>query len=380
MTVPFASHAEAALLRVCARRRAQSADHQLSFDSGGVPLDWDRLLALAARHGVTELLLAPFQSGAVNVPAGVVDRLTKRHVEVTGLNLERTIQLVELLALLRDHGIRALAFKGPTLAAGVYGHLGRRESNDLDILVDRVHIGHVRALMIADGYLQPPRRRRRGGSLLLGLYPGAGRDETLWPGHRARVAVDVHVAFSHWTLGMHLNTGDLLDRAVAVAIAGHRVTTLSPEDLFLVLTIHGMMHGWSALRHVSDIDAVTERVGDWDAVVSGATSGRLRRPLWVAVLLARRLLGTEFPRSIVETAERDQTAHAIVESAAGRMFDPRLTGPSDMGIRDQWFLPFHERSIDRLRFHSRALAYEWVLKWPWDEWLGRRHHSRDGSR
>lgn len=371
---------ELAVLCACARRRAQAAEHRVALNVDCDAIDWDHLLAVAARHGVTELLLAPLQNGALQAPAHVVDYLETRHIEVTGLNLERTTQLVELLALLARHGIRALAFKGPMLAAGTYGHLGRRRSNDLDILVDRAHMPRVRALMIADGYVQPPRRSRRAGSLVLGLYPAAGRDETLWPGHRSRVAVDVHMAFAYWTLGMHLRTGDLLDRGVTEDIAGHPVTTLCPEDLLLVLTIHGMMHGWGFLRCVSDIDAVTERVTDWQAVVDRARSARMLRPLWVAVLLALRLMHTECPRAIVESAERDEGAMAIVESTVGRLFDPAWTAPAEMGIRDRWFLPFYERPIDRLRFHARALTYEWVLKWPWDEWLGRRYHSRDGSR
>jgi hypothetical protein len=369
---------EVALLCACARRRAQGPG------MGPAPaleasVDWDALLAAAEAHGVTELLLAPLRSGTLPVPAPILDRLERRHIEVTGLNLERTAQLVELLALLTRHGIRALSFKGPTLAVDTYGHLGRRLSSDLDILVERSELPRVYELMIADGYVQPPRRRRRASSLLRGLYPAAGRDETLWPGHRARVAVDVHVAFAYWTLGMRLRIGELLDRSVTCDLAGHPVRTLCPEDLLLVLTIHGMMHGWGVLRFVSDIDAVAERVTDWQAVVDRARAARMLRPFRVAVLLASRLMHAALPRSIVERAEQDNDATAIVDGIVGRLFDPAWAAPAEMGVRDRWFLPFHERRIDRMRFHARALSYEWVLKWPWDEWLGR-YHSRDGSR
>src|SRR6188474_768539 len=193
MIAPVGWDVETALLCLCARRSAQSARVVVANEDSAA-VDWDRLLAIAARHGVSGLLLAPLRSSALPVPAGIVDRLETHHIEVTGQNLKLTMQLVELLALLARHDIRALAFKGPTLAAGPYGHLGRRLSNDLDILVDRSQVSRACELMLADGYRQLPRRRQRVGSLLRGLYSGAGRDETLLPGRESRVPVDVHVA------------------------------------------------------------------------------------------------------------------------------------------------------------------------------------------
>ena len=49
------------------------------------------------------------------------------------------------------------------------------------------------------------------------------------------------------------------------------------------------------------------------------------------------------------------------EEAQSRPWDPQ-----------PWFLSFQSGPRDRARFHLRRLTYEWVLKWPWDEWLGRR--------
>jgi hypothetical protein len=380
MSAPVRLSEEAALLCLCARRCVQSAGVKVRPETGAATVNWDHLLAIASRHGVAELLVAPLRDSGLPVPARILGQLEAHQIEVTGLNLNRTTQLVELLALLTRHNILALTYKGPILAAATYGHLGRRLSNDLDILVDRADLSRACELMLADGYLLLPRRRFRAGSLLRGLYRGAGRDETLLPGHASRVSVDVHVAFAHWTLGMHLRASELLDRGVTEDLAGHPVKTLCPEDLLLVLAIHGMMHGWGFLRFVSDIDAVAERVTDWQAVVDRAASARMLRPLRVAVLLAYRLLHTALPQSIVEESERDMDAKVIAEDVIARLFEPASTVRAEMGMRDPWFLPFHERRVDRLRFHARALIYEWLLKWPWDAWLGRRNQSRDASR
>jgi hypothetical protein len=370
-----------AILFACARRSAQREGQPISLMLDAHPIDWPRLLALGDRHGVTELLVAPLTRGVLPapMPADVTQSLAARQLEVTGLNLGRLTQLTQLLTLLERHGVRGAAFKGPTLAAVTYGHLGCRLSNDLDILVDQANIQKASDLMIADGYLPPPRRRRRVGSLIRGLYPAAGRDDTLWPGQANRVPVDVHVQFAYWTLGMRLTSSDLLDRAVRASVAGQDVSTLCPDDLLLVLATHGMMHGWGTVRTVADIDAVAERVTDWDAVVARAQAARMRRPLWVALLVAHRLMRTALPASILASALRDADAIAIVDGIVTRLNDATWIAPVDMGHRDPWFLPFHEHRIDRWRFHARALAYEWALKWPWDVWLDR-YHSRDASR
>lgn len=336
--------------------------------------DWDRLLAEAHAHGVTELLLAPLERRsrtARAVPAPILEFLQSRQFGTTGLNLNRVTQVVSVLGLLSANGIRALTYKGPTLAAGVHGNLGQRLSNDLDILVDRKRVARVRELLLADGYVLPPRVQRRVGSLLHGLLPGVGREDTLLPGQPWQTSVDVHVAFAFWMMGMRLDTNALFDRSVTVEVAGHPVQTLSPGDLLLVLAIHGMMHGWAVLRFVSDIEAVAAQVTDWDAVFAHARSARMLRPLRVALLLAGDLLCAQVPSTILDLSARDSGAVDIARGVASRLFSatPHSTEP---GHRGPWFLAFQERPTDRLRFHVRTLAYEWLLKWPWDAWLGRR--------
>lgn len=359
--------AEARILCACARRLAQVSDVALPV---GVGPDWDAVLRLADAHGVAELLTAPLSSSALTVPPAIVADLKRRELEATGLNLNRTTQLVEVLALLSAHQIRALTFKGPAFAQGVYGHLGRRVSNDIDILVDRGDVARVRSVLLAEGYQLPPRAPRSGGSLIYGLVPDVGRDDTLLPGRQGHTSVDVHVTFARWTLGLRLDETAMFERSVTVEIAGHPVRTLCPDDLLLALSIHGMMHGWHALRLVSDIDAVVELVTDWDAVIRRADEARMARVLWVALLLAEHLLGTAQPAAVAARASKDPAAMAIVRKAAFRMFDPAASTTS--WSHHPWLLAFLDSPSRRFGYHARNVVERCVLDWPWDVWLGRR--------
>ena len=187
--------------------------------------------------------MSPLKAAQGAVPQAVLNTLERRVFEATAVNLWRTRQLADLLARFRAHDIRAVTFKGPALAAAAYGHIGHRSSADIDILIDRRCASRARSLLLADGYTLPARRRYFIGSLLHGLYRGAGFDDTLLPTHERVTSVDIHVAFWSWTQGIRLDVDALFERAVAVEIAGEQIATLCPEDLVLVLAIHGMMHG-----------------------------------------------------------------------------------------------------------------------------------------
>lgn len=341
-------------------------------------VDWCGLLDTAEAHGVSELLLAPLQAANMSVPDRIVARIERRIVSVTAVNLGRTIQAARLIDHLSAHSIRALTFKGPTLAAAMYGHLGLRSCADIDLLVHPRDVARLRPLLLAEGYRLPPRARRRGGSLVYGLYPAAGRDDTLLPPEPGLAPVDVHVGFATWRQGIRLDIDRLFERAITIEIAGAIVPTLCERDLLMALCIHGMMHGWSVVRHIRDIDAVARQIGNWDTVADDARSARLQRTLHVALLVSHGVLGTELPPRVLERAKEDGRAVAVANGVAKRLFEPPAA-PGEWDPRP-WSRSFLDGRWDGARFHARDLLYEWFLKWPWDEWLRRRGASNQANR
>lgn len=355
---------EIALLCACVSRNPSAPTPDPT-----TPVDWDAFLSFADAHSVAERLAQPLRRLRPDVPPSVVERVERRFIQVTAQHLSRLRQLAAILDRLGAHGVPALTFKGPTMAADLFGQLGSRSSADLDLLVPPRSVATVRRLLLTDGYTLPPRQRHRCGSLLHGLYRGAGRDDTYLPPDPNLAAVDLHVAFAFWMQGVRLDFDGVFGRAVMVAVAGRRFLTPHPDDLVLILAIHGMMHGWSSLRAVGDIDAVAARVGDWAAVLQRAERARMRRILLVALLLSRDTLGTALPAFVGEHAEGDRQTVAVARRAGAALFDQPRATEFDPG---PWHLSFLDGPLDRFRFRTRRVTYEWFLKWPWDEWLGRR--------
>ena len=116
-------------------------------------LDWDDVLRLARRNRVTPLLYRSLKAvGPGNVPPEVFDRLQGAFREISASNLRMTGELIGLLDLFGDHGIAAIPYKGPTLAALAYGNLAFREFSDLDLLLHERDLAKARGLLTALGF------------------------------------------------------------------------------------------------------------------------------------------------------------------------------------------------------------------------------------
>ena len=94
--------------------------------------DWEYLLRMAFRHGVTPLLSLHLNAVATGrAPSAVLTQLNSYVLEHTKRNLFLTGELLKLLDLLRAHAVPAVSIKGPVLAASVYGSLSLRRFVEL---------------------------------------------------------------------------------------------------------------------------------------------------------------------------------------------------------------------------------------------------------
>jgi Uncharacterised nucleotidyltransferase len=77
----------------------------------------------------------------------------RHHFQVNALrNVFLAGTLLKLLRLLEAHGIAALPYKGPVLAALAYGNVAFRQFGDLDLLVRPQDADRAKALLWAQGY------------------------------------------------------------------------------------------------------------------------------------------------------------------------------------------------------------------------------------
>src|SRR5262245_35749716 len=116
-------------------------------------IDWDYLLRIANEHGITPLLYTHLNATCREaVPNRNLDELRNHFHDNSRHNLFLTGELLNLLRLFETHQIPAIAFKGPVLAAAVYGNLALRQFSDLDLMIHKQQVAKTRGLLVSRGY------------------------------------------------------------------------------------------------------------------------------------------------------------------------------------------------------------------------------------
>lgn len=349
------------LLICCARasKDAQTAGRISSLLERKI--DWGYLLDLAYRHAMSQLLywhLNPEFSDAA--PVDVVEKLRDNFHTNVRRNLFLTGELLKLLNIFKENRIGAIPYKGPVLAATVYGHLALREFADLDILVRLADVARAKTLMAEIGYKAELELTPAQEAAYLRYHC-----EHLFKHATDNTLVEIQWGIAPRFFSLELDYEGLWARLEPATVAGRQVLTLSPGDLLLVLAIHGGKHLWTNLEWVC---GVAETVGayaariDWQQVVGRAEEMGAMRIFFIGLALARDLLGAELP---AEVALRIDTSPEVAELAARAR--ARLLSPDDHRPGEVETLLFHlrsrERLADRLRYCFRLTMTPTVGDW-----------------
>jgi hypothetical protein len=309
-------------------------------------LDWDYLMRMARRGAVRPLLYRSLvEVGSAGVPAEILDRLQASFHSNSLHNLRMTGELLRLLDLFGVHGIAAIPYKGPTLAAMAHGNLAFREFVDLDVLVHKHDLPRARDLLIANGFrpgypLTPAQesayvRSTRELSLV--------RDDWL--------LVELHVGITIREYGFPIGLDTFWDRAAYVSLAGRDVLTFSAEDLLLILCIHGGRHCWQSLGWICDLAELIRARSPlrWDLVLDQARIWHGERLLLLGLGLANELLRAPLPEPISARLGDDRALPWLTSEAGRWLFseDADLPGALVRGL-------FHFRARERWRDGARA--------------------------
>lgn len=287
--------------------------------SGLSPERWQALLALTAAQRVRPLLWHRLrQKGLVEaVPARMAEALRNASLRNTVHNLRLYGELRRLLSALKPEGIPLILLKGIALAEEVYGNMGLREMNDIDVLARPADLARIVEILTGMGYrtLQP-----------------VCVDITLKTQHHLPGLVKPdHAGFEvHWNLtapgeSYSIDPGGLWERAAPIHIAGCEALVLSPEDLLLHLCLHtSYQHQFAfGLRPFCDIAETIARFGstlDWQAMTERAIHWGWQRGVYLALRLAGELAGAVVPADIMERLRPADMTDAVLETARAQIF------------------------------------------------------------
>lgn len=303
-------------------------------------LDWDYLFRTASENGIAPLLYRHLNSICLeSVPTETLNRFRDYFHDNRERNLFLTGELLGLLDLFESHKIPAIAFKGPVLAASVYRNLALRQFLDLDILIHDKHVATARELLIAQGYRPQFELNDSQEAAFVRTYSAEcfERDD-------GEAVVDLHWTMTSRDFGFPLEPERLWEQPEAISLGGKEVLTLSPENLLLILCVHGGKHGWERLGWICDIAELIRicNAMDWRTVMDQARALKSERMLFLGLYLASDLLGAPLPEEIGVRVHSDPAVRSLATQVRERIFREVLPG-----VFESW--RFQVRIRDRLR-------------------------------
>lgn len=331
-------------------------------DEGG--LQWNVVLAVATSHRVLGLLGRHLSARSwKGVPGPVKSHIQHYFLRVTMHSNALKQELARVSHHLEAAGIPVVSFKGPTLGLAAYGNSVVRPSADLDLLVARSHAVRARDLLASLGYAPDiviscaqERVALRVDSVFNLLRPAPSRLQDVL---RQGYAVELHWAITSPCLPFDLDYNTVAPHLTWIGLPGvhapgvhphnaagvghdaapvegqsapFRVRALAPEDLLLILCVHGAKHLWERLIWLCDLAELLESTPDfnWDRLLEMARSRGVLRMTALGLGLMRDVLGTPLPRPVEAWLSTQPQALRLASQLRRQLLAPLPDGrPSD---------------------------------------------------
>src|SRR2546427_841220 len=355
-----ATRPEAELLRCCARTRLDDGTAERLATLLRSSLDWEWLLRNAHAHGLLPLLYRHLRSTPDSVPAEIRGALREGFEANAQRALRLTAELLRLHDQLASRGVTVIPYKGPVLAASVYGDLALRPFRDLDFLVQRHDADRAERVLAAEGY-RP----------LYGLTP---EQEKVFRAATCESAfsrngdiVELHWAFGPRDFPLALEVEAVRTRLEPVAIGTTRMDTLCADDLLVVLCAHGAKHLWERLEWICDVAELLRSTPglDLDGGLERARDLGVHRMVLLALRLARDLLDAPLPDTVARRAQADAAGARLAAQVQSAVFPHVPSPPPDRAGLSPFPLRAPERWRDLPRYCARGRFTPTLGDWAW---------------
>lgn len=284
------------------------------------PLDWNYLLRIGRQHRLIPLLYWYLKNKFLEgVPVQPLSAMRIEFRDNTLRNLSMLHEIKSVTQILAQAGIPAVPFKGVVLALQAYHHTALRVCRDIDLIVPHQYIHQAKDLLLKSGYQ------------FHSEYVGADRSALYQQGSNAFPLVNSAnglILELHWRLmpEVSIDSDYFWEKAAPQEYSGAKVLQFSPEDLILLLLIHGSKHLWSELIWAVDVDQMLRHTKDiqWDHLLKLAQNWKVGRFVKVGMLFCHTLLNSPVPEQIVKCCKKDRVAVALCDRVQANTFSSEL--------------------------------------------------------
>jgi hypothetical protein len=287
--------AEFRLALACARWPLKERDRLEIRQLAGGPFDWEWFKRIAERNQISPLVFNNLRDALPKARySEILQSLRAVALGQTRHSMSQAAELVRVTESISSAGFQSVALKGVSLSAFAYGNLAMRSCGDIDLLVPPTQVLEVERILLGLGYERFEPRAE--------LTPRRMTHYLRYYKHFTYISADRSTPLElHWRLFHNnplLTDGNAtFTSTMPVAVGPGVVTTLSRNELFLYLSVHGAIHGWPILKWLADIGALlgVMTAEDLACIVTLARERGLTAELRSALILVDSLLGVERP-------------------------------------------------------------------------------------
>jgi hypothetical protein len=339
-----AQSAEAVLLFQCARLHITPAANAVIGAVLAQEIDWELFTQLAQRHRLLPIVERHFRDSFEEaVPSEILEGWKGDCRGIALHNVTLANELVRVLQMLKAHGIGAIPYKGPALAAWLYGDLSLRTIFDLDLFVRHRDVARAGALLEGLGY------REHFDDPTNCDHSEASEHHLVYVHRETDITIEIHWALAQSYFPLTLR-GERLWQGLELRPFGtNQVLCHRAEDLLLILAAHAGKHHWSRLAWVTDVAELMRQHPslDWDWLLREARRHRCRRIFLISLWLAHQLLDAPVPNAVKLEWKRDRAI-----AAAGRQVISAMSKPFADERIHSWSLQWSIRECLRDRVEN----------------------------
>ncbi len=349
--VPFS---ELELLLLAARLQPDEAQRErisAVLDRG---IDWTAFESLANRHGLLPLVLRALL--ALDSPKIPPHALAKSRSLCEANRVHNLILVGELLRALRaleSAGVTAVPYKGPALAQYLLRDFTLRQASDIDLLVKPSDAREACHILIEEGFISA----RRVPAMAQAAYVRLHCVFTFGRlGHPFFLDLNWRVAPVYWGLPEILDSA--WSRLRTVPVAGLDVRWFAPEDLLLLLCLHGCKHKWGTMKWIVDVAELLRMHPDmdWQGLMRDARASGSTRMLFLGLYLANDLFDAPLPADVLASVRSDAVVDALTAEVCKDLFVLQ-TSPIDPSTTLRFLVRASERWSGKLCCAALIPAY-----------------------
>ncbi len=291
----------------------------------------------------------------------LVSRLQTKQKAITKQMMTLTREMVLLTEELNNKEIPHLFIKGPVLSQLLYDDPFKKDSIDLDLLIPFEYLEQTHAKLVEKGYRMTYPRFSLNKAQQTINYKISHHYNFFH--QQKRVMIELHWKLINPYTLLPVPFSELYKNAQTVSLNQYAIKTLSIEDYFLYLAVHGSKHRWYNLAWLKDFSQLIQISSE--TTISKSVTRALRmgfhKPIIQAFILSHTLFGTTVPKQIEELYKQEKHIDSFIMQALQAINEPARSVGSSSGNITKLTYNFQLRKrigykltlIFRLRTHHR---------------------------